>query len=255
MTDATIKSMICEALYARMSNNVMFTAFDVTLSIQHRLKQLFLFDATKHKHKHLRAVIHECMNDPVGTGKYGKGLKDVGAPKKAWVYHPVGADPQSYVALHRQPGTPKPNKNKNIPIPTNIGSPVKIAAIEALANIDGPINVQASQDFEKVKFKFGEPDGRGTIAIPGPLVKAIGLGPGDTAFVSFVNNKLCVSKEFKQPNVTKYTVNLHHNVRITKSTFEFVELKSNYYEFEKVENCIYIKPATKPQNDLDLFAS
>ena len=81
------QNLIDEVLSELVDGNESFTAYDVSKKVQGLLDQQGLpFE----RHIHMRAFIHNLMDNCVFSGEYEKELRNVsGAAQKAWVYFPT----------------------------------------------------------------------------------------------------------------------------------------------------------------------
>jgi len=229
MCDPVVKSLIADMVGKKVANGEMFTAFDVTLEVQKELKVQGQFDATLHRHSHLKNDVHDVINSNlnVAGGNYFRSLQDVGAPTLAYVYYPLGGTPANYVPL----------KRKDDPVVSIDPFTITIPATPYVSNND-PFTITIpslpdSSDGGDGVDNGRTPDARGTVCVSSALMRYAGFQCHDTAYVFQEGNRLVVAKVV--PNgvtpLTTYTVDQYCNVRITKAILDYAGLGPTY-DFE-----------------------
>jgi bifunctional DNA-binding transcriptional regulator/antitoxin component of YhaV-PrlF toxin-antitoxin module len=123
---------------------------------------------------------------------YRRELIDVGAPTKAFVYYPDGADPANYTPLSRG--------GKSVSVIPQVALPAPAVDDDDDAEGDG----------RRV-------DARGSLTVPSHLIIARGLNSGDRVFVQPDNGGLRITQKDDGNATTSYVVDKNHNVRITQS--------------------------------------
>lgn len=235
MCDSATLSVIEDVVNNKTSNNELFTAFDVTLAVQKRLKQQQAFDQNQHRHRHIKDDVHQIVDSYVNNGAYARNLQNVGAPSDAYVYYPVGGDPSSYVPLSRNDTPVTATSSNPFVIPV---TPVALPA---------PVLVGNTQDVIPDSIDGRTADARGTLCVPNVYIKHIGLHQYETAIVCVdeINGKAClvVSKDVPQgkTNSAVYTVDEYCNVRVNKSVLDYAGLASAAsYKFIADSSNVYI---------------
>ena len=185
----------------------MFTAFEVSLEVQKRVRAE---GGQPERHRHMKTAIHQEMDQYLQTGLYGQNLQDVGAPDPAFVYHPPGEDPANYTPLSRKDDQQKPT-------PATPAQPQPVAA-SSTPNI-GLAAVDDDDDGDQTDSVGRKPDQRGTLTVPNYMLRAAGFQPKDVAYVTRRNDSgtdvLVLSKRATTQPVTTYTVDYASNVRVT----------------------------------------
>ena len=94
MSNPIAEQLIEDLTYQKVSQGDMFTAFDITLFAK---KEKGLTE----RHRNVKHVVHDLFVAGQLSG-YDRTLIDIpGAPDKAYLYHPVGADITQYSAKDR----------------------------------------------------------------------------------------------------------------------------------------------------------
>jgi|APSaa5957512576_1039674.scaffolds.fasta_scaffold26493_1 hypothetical protein len=210
--------LIQEVVTTKVDSDEMFTAFDVSKVVQSRQEE----DGSEiERHRHLKNTIHQEMQQYLDSGLYQKSLHHVGAQTPAFLYHPVGSDPENYVPQHRAapqphhvptPSRPLPAPQPHYPQSTPAPAP---APAPPLPHFGG--QVASGQDGTRG-------DARGTLAVPCGTIRSVGLQNGETVYVSegVQNGEDVLVLDKNYPNngnvLASYTVDRYGNVRITHST-------------------------------------
>jgi hypothetical protein len=209
--------LIQEVVTTKVDGDEMFTAFDVSKTVQSRQEE---DGAEIERHRHLKNTIHQEMQQYLDSGLYQKSLHHVGAQSPAYLYHPVGSDPENYVPQHR--AAPQPH---HIPTPVppvgpipdyvKLETAVPYSTSPPLPHFGG--QVAGGQDGTRG-------DARGTLAVPCTTIRSVGIQNGETVYVSEgVQNGedvLVLDKNYPANGnvLASYTVDRYGNVRITHST-------------------------------------
>jgi hypothetical protein len=215
--------LINEIVSAKVDNDVMFTAFDVSREVQARQEE---DGVPMERHRNMKNTIHGEMQQYVDSGLFEKMLCDVGAPNPAFVYYPAGMDPQTYVPQHRAAAT-----NHQPPV-------VQQRSTLAAAIAGSPTGQNGHRG-----------DARGTLAVPCDTIRSVGIQNGETVYVSEgVQNGeevLVLDKDYPANGnvLASYTVDRYGNVRITHSTLSTITDNGpglETYDFEVDGNTIVI---------------
>lgn len=219
--------LIQEVVDEYVNDDRAFTAFEVSLEVKKRADKAGL---PKERHRHMRGVIHQCLQSFVNNGVYQQTLVDVGAPNRAYLYHPPTYDPSNYVPLSRNDQ------------PQN-GSNAIINSGDVTDDDDGSVGLAAASIVSATRAtksigKIG--DARGTVAVSATLLKKAGYTPGDTVHVFFGNyqGQKAIILGRAVPNgfsrETSYTVDHGNNVRVTAHTLSKAGLQSpDGYDFDQ----------------------
>jgi len=211
MCSQDTEALVVEVVTQKVDGDEMFTAFDVSKVVQARQEE----DGVPiERHRNMKNVVHREMEQYVDSGIFEKTLHDVGAPTSAFLYHPVGTDPEDYVAQHRDVAAPpQPAVQYQVPMP------------------QPPQNVSGQNG--------SRGDARGTLAVPCDTIRAAGFDRGDLIYVfpqvRNGNNALILSKTNPGNYRATYTVDEYDNVRITHSTLSLISDNDpgiDTYDFE-----------------------
>jgi len=240
MCSTAVSGLIFDIVTERVNGGEMFTAYDITLAVQDRLKKDNAFDPTQHRHRHLRNDVHREISTYLTSNVYNRTLQDVGAPTPAFVYHPPGSDPSTYTP-RLQHDTPQP------------ATPSQVAYTPPTSPVASQFNSLSTDDEGDAQDTTGRtPDARGTLTVPVPVLAAAGINPLETVYASPTqyNSKDAVALS-KQPFVgatgpvdpaTTYTVDSHGNVRITQHTLQKCNINGGgkTYDFRADGSVVYI---------------
>jgi hypothetical protein len=196
---ATSSALIQDVVTKFVNADQMFTAFDVTLEVKALASAR---NEPSERHRDLRHDIHNAVQQYIDASVYEKTLRDVGAPERAFVYHPTGSDAANYV--------PRSRGNN----PRVVSNTIAAAQNPTVA----PNLLSSSSNVGTGRL----PDARGTLLVPANLLRSVGMKHEDTAFVytrqdAAGKTVLSVTKEVPAgfSSIAKYTVDYHDNVRIT----------------------------------------
>jgi hypothetical protein len=187
-TAALVKQVVTN----RVDADEMFTAFDISLAVKEIAKKT---GQQAERHRDMKGAIHAEMQNYLASGVYRRELVNVGAPTKAFLYFPDGADPSDYVPVGHQ-------KSVSTVQPAALPSPPPVATDDSDDDDEG--------DGRRV-------DARGSLSVPSHLVLSRGLNSGDRIFVRPDNGNLVVSQVDNGNATTSYVVDKNHNIRITQS--------------------------------------
>jgi hypothetical protein len=203
MCEKFVLAKIEKLLETKMNNGEMFTAFDITQALKS--------DGVKKRHRAIRHDIQRTATTLMWRYNFQRTLADLpGTRARAFVYHPFNTDHNAYLAKFR---------------------PAPLAIV--------------NQPPAGVVQKF--PDKRATVCIPSRLARTAGFTPGEKVFVFLdqTANILIVAKA-QHGQLTgeakAYTVDKHHNVRVTRSAFERSKLAAPGYFVSVAIDGIAIKP-------------
>ena len=255
--DQTTMTMIEETVDGFVGQGRMFTAYEVSLAVNERRKGQSLPWV---RHSEMGGDVHAYMSTYL-NGTYQRVQMDVGAPQKAFVYYPQGADPTTYVPMKRFDGA-------QAPAPQLAPDPSLQNILQSLANANGApvtattlagssvtvppmpsimMGMVASTAPATNGIDTKDPDKFGRVNVPAVLVREAGLKPGDKAFVYEGNhqNKPClvVSQHATSPSgspVTEYTVESHYTVKLRPGVIERAGLGKGPYEFSGSSNQIRV---------------
>lgn len=203
MCDTFVLNLIDEVIQDNVKNLKTFSAFDVTLVVQKKLRADNVFDSNSHRHRHLRNDIHKNLSNYVRNGLYKKELIDY-AGNSVFEYSPVNS---SNVATTVAP------QSANTSNVTN-------------SNI---------QQVNQLNKEVGKPDSRGTLCVPNSYVK-LAFKDRSLRVKIYKKNKSLVVSQIDNLNsenpITEYTIDSSNNIRITHSVlvtgFGTVDANSRY---------------------------
>jgi len=201
--------IINEVIQELVDNDCLFTAFDVSKTVQARLQKEGLpFE----RHRHLKSIIHQHVDVFVTSGEYVRQLNDVGAPTQAFLYFPPQADPSTYVPQDRHDTTVKQVNIQN-------------------SDLDENENKDEDEDEGDEVDTGRKPDARGTICVPNHILRAAGFSHKDIAYAVLADDELFLTRQLStnDTKLASYTVDYSNNVRVTAKTLEkagFLNVKS-----------------------------
>lgn len=195
--DPLLIAEIQNAIDAKVGACEMFTAFDVSRTVQN--------GGVRERHNNMKEVTHEYFGSGSMPG-YTRTLVRVDASKpEAWVYHPMGTDASQYQPTHQplQTGqSPQSFYQQNAPAPAAPSIPsISSVSFQAPAPAPG-------------KHK---PDQRGAITVPAKVITSIGAKAGDALDVVIDGDKLVISRDGTTGR--KYIINTSNNIRIKRRTW------------------------------------
>lgn len=208
MTHET-ETLIVETVRAKVNDDEMFTAFDVSRIVQARQEE----DGIPiERHRNMKDFIHDMMEQYVDSGLFEKTLCDVGAPSPAFIYHPAGTDTNGYIPQNRAQ----------------------------------PVNQPVNQPVKQFGQNGHRGDARGTLAVPSQMVRSAEFHTGDIAYVSNgVRNgeQVLIIKKYPDDEFASYTVDSYDNIRITHSTLSSITDQGagiDTFDFEVDGNTIVV---------------
>jgi hypothetical protein len=211
----TSQPVIREVASEFIVDQLMFTAYEVSKEVQKRLSERELpFE----RHFNMREYVHQTLRQYIQSGQYRKKQHDVGADIPADLYYPVGADPNQYVPMSRgaRPTVQGAATAEQTPPTTTRTVHVPVT---------GTVSVSGASTQATDAARRG--DARGTLAVPSPMLRAIGFNHRETAYVfnrtdSMGHSEIVVVKTLpeNQPALSEYTVDDGGNVRITAATLQ-----------------------------------
>jgi hypothetical protein len=252
--DPQVMTMIDTVVDEFVSRKQMFTAFEVTLTVNERRKAAGDYEWLSHRD--LRGDIHNAIRPYLQQGTYRKHLQDVGAPDPAYVYCPEGEDPANYKPLPR-------HKPANQPAPAPVATPVlpSISMTQPSAPAAPPVSannwagvaltsgVAAAQSLTSPNTNDNDattPDKFGRLNIPTSVVKEAFFKPGDKAFLfrDTHQGKPCIivslSSDWNDDRLTEYTVEPSCGIKIRPGVIERANIGAGPYEFAGSSNHIRV---------------
>lgn len=224
---ASTSQLIFDVVTEFTGHNQAFTAFDVSREVQSRAKQ---DGKPVERHQHIKDDVHREIEQYVTQGIYVRVLHDVGAPTKAFLYHPAGYDPANYVPINRS---------------LVASAPVSVPVIAGSLAVATPAASATDDDDGDEQDKGRLPDARGTVCVPNYLLRAAGFSPKSTVHVRSDNrsgNPVLVISADSTNSLVSYTVDYHNNVRITSHTLQTGGVSStDGYDFERDGNEVLVK--------------
>jgi hypothetical protein len=231
MCDQATLDVISEVVDERTNNKEMFTAYDISKSVQDVFSgQNDLDLKNRHRHSLIKNDVHRALSQVVSSDDYRKVLTDVGASVQAFVYYPVGSDPSQYQAQQRPAAPPQPAQSGTTPyVP--------------------PTPTVADNGKDDTKDDSGRaPDNRGTLAVPVHILAAVGFTPLETAYATPTKrsgkNALALSQRPipGESPATTYTVDSYGNVRVTQAVLAKAGIGTSgvSYDFETENDVAYV---------------
>jgi hypothetical protein len=223
---SSLISVVEKIVDEKVQANEMFTAHDVTLEARNRGHRAF--------HNEVRDAVH----DYYGRGGLGVAYArtNISVPGgNPYLYHPTTSDPSTYGNI-RGGGTinvPPPASqstdgddddddglNQAIQIPSGLVGqvPQSVAGVAVAVVAQPKVNVNRNANTGKLQNRTA--DARGTLSIPSPVIRRLGLNPGDKVYaVQGGNGTPAVEVHKNKPlgiGYSTYTVDCNSQVRITK---------------------------------------
>lgn len=215
-----IQSVVSE----KVGSNAMFTAYDVSVEVQ---KRASLQGLPVERHADMKRDIHNAMQQISG---YEKSLVDVGAATRAFLYHPQGTNPLTYVPMPRNDSPVSPHAvvqpDGVIPVSlTSTPSDNSVLPTDSASTNAGPVvsNVVAVATTQPQSNGGTPTDNRGRLCVPNHMLRALGFQPKDTAQMSLKTdasgNYISVSKtlDILAAPLALYVVDKDVNIRITNT--------------------------------------
>lgn len=206
--DPLIQGAIQQVTEDKVANGEMFTAFDVSRTVQNL--------GHRERHTHMKHVVHDLFESGQLNG-YSRTLIAVEQGKpEAWVYHPLNADPKTYTPSHQPlPSGMTPQAFYQGSAPTPPPQTPSISTVSFVPPMNG-------------KHK---PDARGAITVPAKYIKQIGGKPNDVLYVERNGSQLVIATS---GTGRPYTVNTSTNIRIKRKTWGgIVSSGGSDFEFEE----------------------
>jgi antitoxin component of MazEF toxin-antitoxin module len=198
MCDQATQTAVTDAANDFISQNKMFTAYDVTRKVRAMNVNVF--------HKDVREVVRDMFS----TGQmqnYSKRLMPIpSSPNPAFVYHPVTDDPANYDPLCNLPGNQASSKSTATATP----APVTPASTPDADDDDD------SDDVSTIKV---DRQGDGFIRVPARYMRAVGVKPGDEVSVEPIGSqgitveKASSKKHLNEDNILQ--TDARNNLRIS----------------------------------------
>jgi hypothetical protein len=189
MSNPIAEQLIEDLTYQKISQNDMFTAFDISVFAKKE-------KGMTERHRNVKHVVHDLFVSGRMSG-YDRTLIDIpGATEKAFLYHPIGADISQYNAKDRSK------------FPNAGGS--------ATATANG-ITVTSSTPAPTPSKKKGYGvDRRGRLCVRNSFIKAVGWSQSDAVYVRAENGGLVLSLTYSP--TAMYDVDKDFNIRISPRT-------------------------------------
>lgn len=212
--DPILVATIQQVALDKVTNNEMFTAFDVSRAVQNM--------GNRERHMNMKEHVHDVFQTGQMTG-YSRTLVAVEPGKPdAYVYHPISADPTQY----------KPNHQ---PLPSSLTPQSFYQGASTPAAPSTPSLTSVS--FSPPKRLKHQPDARGAISIPASLITKIGAKPGDQLDVNKDGKTLVIATS---GSGRKYTVNTSSNIRIKRQTWGSIGDGTGVFQFEEKNGKIIV---------------
>jgi len=241
--------LIQEVADELVNDDKAFTAFEVSLEVQKRAKKNGL---PHERHREMKNTTHRTLQQFVDNGVYEQTLADVGAPTRAFLYHPPGFDVSSYVPLERRdkPQTQPPQTAASSAGNSSAGtSSPGLSTTGVTAVVFDDSDEGDEQDTSGTHAAGGKTgDARGTVAVSAQVLRSAGFNKDDVVYACastkdgskvLVLTKQVLAGLSKQ---TSYTVDHGNNIRITEFTLKKAGLDtSNGYDFERDGDQVVVK--------------
>lgn len=220
--DPILIAQIQQVTLDKAANNELFTAFDVSRTVQNM--------GHKERHNNMKQHVHDLFESGQLQG-YNRTLVTVEQGKPdAWVYHPQGVDARTYTPTYQ----PLPNNMTPGAFYQGAGSPAQATAPAPTGNPSlSAVSFQSSPVRVKGQHK---PDQRGAVTVPAALITKIGAKSGDKLAVDKDGSTLVISTN----SPGRYTVNTSNNIRIKRKVWSQICDGSGQFEFEEKNGKIVV---------------
>jgi bifunctional DNA-binding transcriptional regulator/antitoxin component of YhaV-PrlF toxin-antitoxin module len=212
-----LEDLIRREVKGKLARQEPFTAYTVTLALRARNLRV--------DHQDVRRLVHGMFRNGE-LDDYGRELRDMGGPARAWYYQP---EPTSSLARHRCPSTVA---RSYLAFPTS--------------------GNRRDRTPHRVGLHPRKVDRRGTVCIPAVLIRGAGLRRGDRAVVlADVNRgRLAIALHASHgagppPQSRSYTVDKYGNIRITRAAQRQAGVSAGSYRVERTADGIVIEPAAE----------
>lgn len=213
--DPLLIAKIEQVTIDKAANGEMFTAFDVSRTVQSM--------GNRERHNNMKQHCHAVFESGQLAG-YDRTLVAVNAGNPdAWVYHPTGSDATTY----------KPTFQ---PLPTGMTAGAFYGTPPVVPTGNPSLTSVRFSPTAAVNGKH-LPDARGAITVPAKLIHQIGGKPGDILDVEKDGDALVISTA---GNGRKYTVNTSLNIRIKRKTWGQIATGNGQFEFEEKSGKIVV---------------
>jgi len=203
MCDQYNQSIVDQVVQEKLGGSEMFTAFDITLEAKER-------GATE-RHRHMKRYIHDAIQREQGPYGYSRTLISLdGVKEQPWLYHPVGADVQTYPGLQDDP------------------QPASSQPAVATAVMDEDEDEDEDEDGV---FKV---DRWNRLFIPKKILTQVGFASGDLMFVEADPNEERIVLHKHNPGTwaCKYKLDWHPSARITPRRLRLAGLTGDKFLME-----------------------
>lgn len=239
-------SVIQDVATEWVNDGRMFTAFEISLEVQKRVRDS---GGQPERHRHMKGAIHQELERYINGGTYCQQLQDVGAGTPAFVYYPPNEDPATYKPLARKDSPPQAPADPTLgPVAsqpaTTPAAPTKPSTPGPGLSLCGPDD---SDDGDQVDSAGRRPDQRGTLTVPNQLLRAAGFQPKDIAYVTSRDDNgakvLVLSKRTTSQPITTYTVDYATNVRVTSHVLSTAGIGGSNatYDFDGTGDEVLVK--------------
>lgn len=234
MCNCQVQQLIAAIVDQKVTNGEMFTAYDISKSVQAQEQSLGIPFT---RHLEIKRDVHDTIDPHLldNGGTYARTLIPIGTPQP-WLYHPQGADPMTYIPF----GQTKPigqHPQSADPAASYIPHQTKL--------LPSGVMQPAPSDDGDDEFTDRSPDARGTLCVPSQLLHEAGMLPGNKVVVVAETQGdkavLVVRKQTgSDTGLTEYTVDSYGNVRMTAFTLIQGKLPGPMYSFEGKDAEVYV---------------
>lgn len=217
----------------KVQKGELFTAFDVTKAVRQQVGR-----GTNVPHHEVKSEVHNLFANGQMGSDYTRTLGCLplaGGVPQPWIYHRNTDNAANY--------------GSGIPQLAPVAAPTAastVIPVPAVTN-DGTDPDSTDDGVNKTPDGVYRTDARDTLCVPKSLLTAVGLNPGDEAYVSSDPLAGCVVVSKSQPDTTvltqlsTYTVDKYGNVRITQFALQNGGVGGKEFDIEGDSKQVYVR--------------
>jgi hypothetical protein len=259
MATAGVRPVVEQVCDEQVHNGGMFTAHDITLEVRNRGHRV--------GHHEVRDAVHDYFARGGMGVAYTRTTISVPAGGTPFLYHRTADDPATYGNIRGVGLVPNPSVNTiSVPPPSSIAStdddeeddeededdedddvvdPSALGLPNSVAGVavaSRPKTHHKSKSANKNKLVGRTVDGRATLSLPSPLVRAAGFNPGDKVYATGVPDGVEVTLHPTSAALCrKYTVDNHGHIRLTQGLLKRAGIPGGAYDVSGDNTKITVK--------------
>jgi hypothetical protein len=241
MATAGIRPVVEQVCDDQVHNGGMFTAHDITLEVRNRGHRV--------GHHEVRDAVHDYYSRGGLGVAYTRTTISVPSGGTPFLYHRTADDPATYGNIRGVGMVPNPSVNTiSVPPPSSVSSTASddededdeddvppsalgLGSVAGVAVATRPAKQHKSKSANKNKLVGRTVDGRATLSLPSPLVRAAGFNPGDKVYATGVPDGVEVTLHPTSAALCrKYTVDNHGHIRLTQGLLKRAGIPGGTYD-------------------------